>query len=544
MSRIKIQLYLVTLSILIFSLIPIDIHSQNKDDNSKIRVGFYQYSPYYFINEDGNPDGYYNDLLNLISKEIGIDYQYIYCDVNKATDKLKNGEVDLLFGINQTSSRMSDFVYSDYYIAIERYAIYTNKDICFGQLEALNGLKFGYIKNEANNEWILSLLKSKNINVNLVEARSYEELSNLLISGAIDVTVSSTKTPILSGYKKIFEYTAGPVYIVAKKGDEELIKKVNQVYEKYAEKKINPITNLKEKYFNKYTQQIKKNLIINLVLVLLIMGIVGFILYNENMPKLRLIKKQNQIRAYIQENNYLLHYQPIVNPKTNKIKGFEALLRMKLEDKILMPNYFIKDIEDSNMMFEISLWIIKKAINDYNIIKSYEIVRDNNFYISVNISFKEIENNEFINEVKEIAQDLDVKPNTICLEIIEKFGIKDLNKIQEAIKELKKCGFIVAIDDFGVEYSNLDILEKLDYSIIKLDKYFIDDIENSLIRKEIVKFLSNICKFSDKIIVSEGVERIEQRDIIKEIDNDRLYIQGYLYSKPLDIRELRKFNID
>ncbi|MEG0134334.1 MAG: diguanylate phosphodiesterase, partial [Clostridium sp.] len=78
----------------------------------------------------------------------------------------------------------------------------------------------------------------------------------------------------------------------------------------------------------------------------------------------------------------------------------------------------------------------------------------------------------------------------------------------------------------------------------KLDKYFIDDINNSIIIKEAVKFLSNICKAMDKAIISEGVEYKYQRDIIKNMDNNKFYIQGYFYSKPLNIEDISKLYID
>lgn len=546
MNNRKNKFYIITLIIIICSLLTTIIYGENEKQNTndKIKVGFYQYSPYYFINENGNPDGYYNDLLELISKELKIEYQYIYCDVNKAMDDLKNGKVDLLFGINETTDREKNYVYTDHYIAVENYSLYTNKDIGFGKLEELEGLKFGYIENEANSKWILDFLESRNIKVNLIEAKSYEEINNLLISESVDAIVSSTSNPIMKNFKSILNYSAGPVYIVAKKGNEGLIEDINSVFEKYAEKELSPIKKIQNQYFNKDIQKTRKSIMMSSILIILIVVIILFVLYKENMPKIKRAKNKNSIRNKMIKNIYTLYYQPIVNPKNNKIKGFEALIRMKDKDKILTPNYFLKEIEDNNMMFELSLWVIKKAINDYSSIKEFNNVDNDNFYISVNISFKEIENIEFIKSVKNIAKEFEIKPNTICLEIVERFAINDINQIQYAIKELKKVGFIVAIDDFGVEYSNLDILEKLDCDIVKLDKFFIDDIEYSLVRKEIVKFLSNLCKLSDKIIVSEGVENKNQIELIKNIDNDKFYIQGYYYSKPLSIEDLKNFNID
>ncbi len=102
---------------------------------------------------------------------------------------------------------------------------------------------------------------------------------------------------------------------------------------------------------------------------------------------------------------------------------------------------------------------------------------------------------------------------------------------------------MIAIDDFGVEYSNLDILEKLDFDIIKLDKYFVDDISESVVRQRIMRFISDITILKNKSLVAEGVEDIFQKDIIKNVENNKFFIQGYFYSEPVSIEDLKKINI-
>ncbi|WP_278244993.1 EAL domain-containing protein [[Clostridium] dakarense] len=121
--------------------------------------------------------------------------------------------------------------------------------------------------------------------------------------------------------------------------------------------------------------------------------------------------------------------------------------------------------------------------------------------------------------------------------------MNDLEKLQKAIQTLKNFGFMIAIDDFGVEYSNLDILEKLDFDIIKLDKYFVDDISESVVRQRIMRFISDITILKNKSLVAEGVEDIFQKDIIKNVENNKFFIQGYFYSEPVSIEDLKKINI-
>ncbi|MGL5717102.1 MAG: EAL domain-containing protein [Paraclostridium sp.] len=542
MKKIINRLCFIAIVLFVVILSTNDVVAQHKKE--VIKVGFYNYSPYYLVNEQGKPDGYYNDLLRLISNKIGVEYEYVHMDVNEAINKLKSGKVDLLFGINKTEERLKDLTYSDHYIAVEKYSVYTNQNIRYGDLENLNGSKFGYIENEANSEWIIKLLNNKEIDVDLVKTKSYQDTINLLLQNKIDATVATSKNTYLHEYNSIFEYSSGPVYIVSKKGNEDLINNIDMVFEEFAQSPRNPIKSLHDKYFNEEAEKVRKSLLISVILLIIIIIILIIIIYINISPKIKLKNRKKRIISDIENNNYTLHYQPIVNPKNNVIKGIEALLRKKENDKILTPYYFIKEIEESGMMFDMSLWIIKKVMSDYNIIKNYESFKHEDFYISVNVSFREIEDEIFVNNAIDIAKKMNMKPNSICLEIVEKFGMNNFDIIQKSISELKKHGFIVAIDDFGVEYSNLDILEKLDCNIVKLDKYFVDDIEESVIRKEIINFIAKICKLSGKTIVSEGVETPMQRDMIKEINNDKFYIQGYIYSKPIDIKELKEFKVD
>ena len=130
--------------------------------------------------------------------------------------------------------------------------------------------------------------------------------------------------------------------------------------------------------------------------------------------------------------------------------------------------------------------------------------------------------------------------NKICLEIVEKVKINDLEKINTYITDLKRNGFKIALDDFGVEYSNLDRIMKLNFDIIKVDKYFIDSICEDEVQREIVLFIIKIAYFTKKSIILEGVENMNQHNLIKNIDNENLHVQGYLYSKPISIDDIQK----
>lgn len=91
--------------------------------------------------------------------------------------------------------------------------------------------------------------------------------------------------------------------------------------------------------------------------------------------------------------------------KHNRVRSVEALLRLRKDGKLLTPYHFMKDIEDANMMKEITLWVLKRVIKDYNIIRCYDNINEKDFYISLNVSFNEIKDREFLKKIVKIVND-------------------------------------------------------------------------------------------------------------------------------------------
>lgn len=522
---------------------PIVINADTKDSDDKVyKVGFYDYNPYFFINEKGKFDGYYNELLEMLSKDLNIKYEYVKLEIKECIEMLEKGEIDLLLGLNRSPEREERFIYTDHYIAVEKYGIYTNKNIEFGHLEELENLKFGIIEKEANSEWIVNFLNKKNININPVIAKTYEKMTELLLEDEVDAISSTITNEEVANYNKIYEYSAGPVYIATSKNNVELANRINKWLEANTGQNNRLLVKMQNKYFGKTldSKELSEIKITVGILILLIVILTYFKVY----PVVKKKIKQNNIRTRIESNQFLVHYQPIIDPKKEEIVGFEALIRLNdPKNGILSPYYFINDIEEYEMMSELSIWILNRILDDYNTIEDLNQKICKDYYISMNITTKIMENEEFVKKVKEILSKSDVKENSICMEIVETYKINDLQKVKESIKVFKEFGVKIAIDDFGVEHSNLDILEKIDFDVMKLDKYFIDDIECSIIRREIVRFLSNVATLKGSFVIAEGVENEGQKEVIKNIENDRFYIQGFYYSKPVSKEEIKNIVI-
>ena len=503
-----------------------------------LKIGFYDDYPHFYINHKANVCGYYKDITENLAKKLNFKVEYVNGNVPDLLKELKNGEIDLVFGINKLPAREESFKFTNKSINDELNFIYTNKNIKYGDLEALNGMKMGYIEGELDNEWILDYLKKRNINVELVNGSSYKAVKTLLIHNKVDFIVDNPDSDIKNkgkNIKEVFEFSSGEKYIVANKNNKELIKKIDG-----ALSTINLNAYLGN---NPYFKKIDNFIIdtTNKNLVILILFIICIIMFKKVKKRIVKIFKKKKIYNDLKKDNYTLYYQPIVDFKHNRVRSVEALLRLRKDGKLLTPYHFMKDIEDANMMKEITLWVLKRVIKDYNIIRCYDNINEKDFYISLNVSFNEIKDREFLNKIVKIVNNNKIIKNSICLEIIEKFGVEEIEKIQENIKFLQDNGILIAIDDFGVEYSNLDLLKKIDSNIIKLDKFFADGINDSEISLKVIDFILDICRLSDKSIVIEGIEEKEQVDIIKTFLYEKIYIQGYYFSKPLDIKSLKAY---
>lgn len=334
----------------------------------------------------------------------------------------------------------------------------------------------------------------------------------------------------------------------AKINDSENINKYsNQLRLHHEERDDLMLTNYYEflEYKNDYEKlEDKKNItgytMITLFIIIVLLVLV--ILKTIILPYKEKRKAKRYVTSYIKNNNYILNYQPIVNPKTNKIVAFESLIRLKKNDNIIYPNILIDQIELCNMMDKVSIWILKKVIKDYENISKLKNL-DDNFYLSMNVSLKEIENELFCSQFTQILKDSNLRSKSICLEITENISGKDYIEIRKNIQTLMDSGFLIAIDDFGVDYSNLSFLEELDFNIIKLDKYFIDNIFTSIAVQSLVDAINYIAIKKDVSIVMEGVEEKNQVESIKEIKSDKFYIQGYYYSKPVEIDKLDQIEL-
>ena len=527
---------LIVLILLIFNILSMNEKSTKIQSENIVKVGVYEYEPYIYLDRNGNITGYYNDLLKLINKKYDFSYEYVECNISEGIDKLKNCDIDIMLGLPIDSRLNEDIIFNQQSIDEEEFGVFSKENIIMSDLKSSKNLKLGLVEDDFNAEWVLKFFKQNNINTEVVYKKNYKELSQLMKEDKIDIMVDNPYKK--NKYKMIYKFAGEPIYIAGNKNSSGILANIDKAIEEYRLQNNDSIEKLQLRYFD---EDYKKDLINKFILILISFILFLLITFIKIIPQIKKINTKKKIKYKMNKDKYLLQYQPIYNPRNKEIIGFEGLLRLLDEENKLVPPYkFIPEIEKNDMLFDISLWILKKAIEDYNKIKNYKCVSNKNFYISLNISLNEIENDNFVKQAIEILSKSNLEKNNICLEVIERFKINNTNKANKNIKLLRENGFKIAIDDFGIEYSNLDILEKLHIDTIKIDKNFVDGIGKDIIKNEIVLFISKIAKITNKSVVLEGVEEEHQDTIIKKIENDSIYVQGYYYNKSMYLEDIEK----
>lgn len=246
----------------------------------------------------------------------------------------------------------------------------------------------------------------------------------------------------------------------------------------------------------------------------------------------------NNLKSALNKKQFSVFYQPIVLTTDGQIAGFEALLRWNHPELgFVSPEQFIPIAEESDMIVELGNFVIQQSCETLSkLIAKYN--PEANWYVCINVSAKQLENNEIIFEIERAIKENFLNYKNIKVEVTESILLKNSDSELYVLEELRKKGIQIAIDDFGTGYSSLSTLHHFPFSYLKIDRSFITHILTQPKLKSMIKSIILMAKTLDMRLVAEGVEYIEQYNILKEMEAD--YIQGYFFSKPLPLVELHK----
>lgn len=245
---------------------------------------------------------------------------------------------------------------------------------------------------------------------------------------------------------------------------------------------------------------------------------------------------QTHLSKALENNEFILHFQPQINLKNGKFYGFEALIRWKSPIYgVVPPDNFIKLAEETGLIIEIGKWVLETACN---FIKSIHDKGENELEISVNISVIQLSEDNFVSTIMEVIENTGIQPKHLNLEITESILMESIETNIKKFEELQEKGISISLDDFGKGYSSLTYLKEIPIDVLKIDKAFIDELIEKEEDKDIIGAIITLAHKLGMVVVAEGVETKEQYDYLMKNQCD--IAQGYFISKPISAEAIIK----
>ncbi|MGY8704165.1 EAL domain-containing protein [Bradyrhizobium sp. 18BD] len=247
--------------------------------------------------------------------------------------------------------------------------------------------------------------------------------------------------------------------------------------------------------------------------------------------KARLSLEQD-LRQALVNGGFEIHYQPLVDLRTNAVSGCEALLRWRHPERgMVSPAEFIPIAEDTGLINELGDWVLRTACNEAATWPAH--VR-----VAVNVSPVQLKCDTLALRIAGALAASGLDPRRLELEITEAVLIRDDEAALSILHQLRAIGVRIALDDFGTGYSSLSYLKRFPFDKIKIDRCFVADIAETSGAPVIVQAVVNIAAASSMTTVAEGVETEAQREMLRALGCTEM--QGYLFSKPKPAAEVRK----
>jgi len=240
-----------------------------------------------------------------------------------------------------------------------------------------------------------------------------------------------------------------------------------------------------------------------------------------------------EIQTALDQEDLLLFYQPQTELVSEQTIGAEVLVRwVHQEHGNIYPDQFLGVAERNGLMRKLDMYMIRKACEQ---IRIWQELSYDQMKISVNMSTYTFESIGMTKELLQIIEDSKINTSWFAIEITEESGFSNLNYAKNVMDEIKTLGVRFALDDFGKGYSSLSYLEQLPFDFLKIDKAFVDNIHTNEKSRTLYYLITDLAKLYNMHIIAEGVEYLDQINIIKK--DMTTIIQGYYYSKPLPLAD-------
>jgi diguanylate cyclase (GGDEF)-like protein/PAS domain S-box-containing protein len=250
---------------------------------------------------------------------------------------------------------------------------------------------------------------------------------------------------------------------------------------------------------------------------------------NMNATALERLELESDLRHALEQEEFVLYYQPQFSGDGKRLTGAEALLRWRHPRRGLVgPNEFIPVLEELGLVVEVGDWVLREACSQ---LKTWHQNKVRVPKISVNLSARQFSDGQLGNRIANILSETGLPPACLELELTESILMHEVNEAMQILDGLKRLGLSIAVDDFGTGYSSLNYLKQFPIDILKIDRTFVDGLPSGEQDAQIARAIIAMAHSLNLAVIAEGVETHEQLEFLREHGCDE--VQGYLFGRPM-----------
>lgn len=238
------------------------------------------------------------------------------------------------------------------------------------------------------------------------------------------------------------------------------------------------------------------------------------------------------LRRALRDQEFVLHYQPIVDLATRQVAGFEALVRWQVPGgEMIQPAHFIQVAEETGLIVFLGAWVLREACRTLRAWDA-EFSGRKPLTVSVNVSPREFSEQGFVDQVGRNLRETGVNPERVRLEITESATMGDAESAVRILIRLRALGVQLSVDDFGIGYSSLSYLHRFPLNVLKIDRSFVTDIVTKPESRDVVNSIVGLARGMGLQVVAEDAEHEDQIEVLKTLGCD--FGQGFVFHRPLD----------
>ena len=246
---------------------------------------------------------------------------------------------------------------------------------------------------------------------------------------------------------------------------------------------------------------------------------------------------ENSLKAAFENDEFLIHYQPVIDIHKNEVVGVEALLRWQHPEKgMIQPNDFVSVVEDCGLIVALGEWMINSVCKQVKLWHDAGLEKQN---VSINLSPRQFKEQDLVTLFTQALAENGIDGSSLSVEVTERTLIDNVGEVEKTLKKLREMGVRILLDDFGTGYASLAYLKEFPVDVVKIDHAFIAGIPDNQDDSAIVDAIAGLTRGLKLALHAEGVENERQLNVLKGLGCQ--FAQGYYWSKPLPGNEYEQF---